>query len=84
MTDAREQAAEAIVREAVLASVALVKRDVDKIDVPAPLLLEGTDPGLVSEVLARIVSVLLDATLPDGGRQLLVTVSRRIVEGEPQ
>ena len=84
MSEDRQEAAEAAVRDAFLASVALISRDVQQVDVPAQLLIEGVDADLVCQTLAGIVATLLKVTLPDGGQQLLVTVSRRIVEGEPQ
>lgn len=82
--EAPREAAEAAVREAVLVSVALVAKNQQRLDVPASLLLEGTDADLVCQVLACMTSALLEAVLPDGGRQLLVTVSRQAVEGEPR
>lgn len=87
MTDGEESvaAAEAAAREAFLASVALISRDVQQLDVPAQLLIEGVDSDLVCLTLANIVATLLKATLPeDGVRQVLVKVSRQIVGGEPR
>lgn len=76
-SDAR---AREIVRDAVLASIALVARDVNEVDVPPAVLIEGADTAIVAQLLAAMVGTLLGATLEDGGRQLLVRISRRVVE----
>lgn len=80
MTDPTEEQARAKVREAVLASVALVARDVNEVDVAPSVLIEGADAAIVAQVLASMVSTLLTVTLGEDSRQLLVRVSRRAVE----
>lgn len=79
--DDAERQARAQMREAVLASVALVSRSRDNLEVPASVLLEGTDAALTAQVLAAICSALLETVLTDGGRQLLVKVGRDAVCG---
>lgn len=84
MTDPAEVSARAVVRQAVLASVALVNRDVNAIDVPPRVLIEGADPAIVAQVLSAMVGTLLEATLPGGAQQLLVRISRRALEGDEE
>lgn len=72
--------ARTVVREAVLVSVALVARNLDQLDVPPQVLIEGADVELVAQILANMLSATLGAVLPDSGRQLLVRVSRSAVE----
>jgi hypothetical protein len=69
-------------RESVLASIALIANDVQGLALPAAVLLEGLDAGLVAQVLARVVAVMLEVTMADGGQQLLVRLSRQAVEEE--
>lgn len=74
----RQESAEDAARDVVLASIALVTRDVER----AAVLVEGTDARLVAEVLAAVVGTLFDVTLPDGGRQLLVRLARCAAEDQ--
>jgi hypothetical protein len=69
-------------RDVILASIAMLARDIEQVDVPPAVLLEGTDAALVAQSLAAIVAAVFSVTLPDGGRQLLVRLSRQAVEGE--
>jgi hypothetical protein len=71
---------EADVRDAILASIALVIRDVDLVDVPPAVLLEGSDPELVARVLAGMLGAVLTVTLGKNGRQVLEQVARHAVE----
>lgn len=81
--DAAEQAVDEAVRGAVSASVALITRNMEKIDVQPAVLLEGTDPELVAQVLAVMSAVLLESLLPDEtGRHVLIRVARRAADRE--
>ena len=66
-------------RDVILASVAMVARDIGDVDVPASVLIEGVDASLVAQTLAAIVAAVFGATLPDGGRQLLIRLSTEAV-----
>lgn len=79
--DSQRDADEAV-RSAVSASVALITRSTEKVDVPPTILLEGADPQLVAQVLAVMASILLENLLPDdSGRRLLIRIGRRAAEG---
>jgi hypothetical protein len=81
VTERREEAAETIVRDALLCSIALVTRDVEQFDVAPAVLLEGADATLVAQVLAMIAATALGELLPgDGGRHLLIRIGRQAVE----
>lgn len=81
--DGAEGGVDEAVRGAVSASVALITRSMQKVDVQPAVLLEGTDPELVAQVLAVMSAVLLESLLPDEtGRQVLIRVARRAADRE--
>ncbi|MBR7832482.1 hypothetical protein KDL01_04390 [Actinospica durhamensis] len=80
MTDPAEANARAVVRDAVLASVALVNRNVNDLDIEPQILIQGVDTAIAAQLLAAMVGALLELTLADGAQQLLVQISRRAIE----
>lgn len=69
-----------LVRQATLSGVALVTRASDGVDIPAEALLEDTDPAVACQILAGFLALVLEVTLPDRGKGLLISVSRRVIE----
>jgi hypothetical protein len=59
------------VREAFAASVALMMREVESVDVDPAALLADVEPELVARVLAALMATILGVTMGDGGRRLL-------------
>lgn len=72
--DEAERQARVRVQRAIQATVSLVTREVDAVDVAPAVLVEGVEVQLVAQLLAAMTATLLDATLPDGGRQLLIRI----------
>lgn len=72
--DEVERQARARVRQAVQATVSLIAREVDEVNIAPAILIEGVDTEIVAQLLAAMMASVLGATLPDSGRTLLVRI----------
>jgi hypothetical protein len=70
MTDSNEDVVRRV-REAFAASVALMMREVESVDVDPAALLADVEPELVARVLAALMATIFRVTMADGGRRLL-------------